>query len=130
MRHKHKAVEYGHNYGYSGCVAGVNCDPDSHGGVSYVERCSCGAERWVNSNRTVEHGDWYMPEKPIPAHKHELIRVGECWGYSGCVAGSECDPASHGGISFLQQCQRCGAQRWVNSNCNAAEYGEWFMPGE
>lgn len=52
-------------HAYDGCVAepgSDECNPPSHAGVRYRERCTCGAERDVNSNGRglgrEEYGRW------------------------------------------------------------------------
>ena len=50
---------------YSGCVATwrTSCDEGSHGNISYLEECECGAVRNVNANMGFEeHGEWYRPD--------------------------------------------------------------------
>ena len=57
--HKHRTAKRSNPYGYNCCVAGIDCVPGSHGGVTYLETCSCGAARRVNSNgRYVEREPW------------------------------------------------------------------------
>lgn len=37
-------------------------NPAAHGGVTFVDRCECGAQREVNSNNgRIENGAWYRP---------------------------------------------------------------------
>jgi hypothetical protein len=58
--HKHRAHTERGPYGFASCVAGAACNQRAHGGVMWVETCSCGAERRVNSTgpgRT-ERGPW------------------------------------------------------------------------
>lgn len=63
--HHHRARRDGKGPGgYTGCVAPYNCDPSSHGAVTYIERCACGATRAVNVNqRFVERGPWSDPQE-------------------------------------------------------------------
>jgi len=34
---------------FAGCIAGVNCNPASHGGVTHSHTCRCGAVKQVNT---------------------------------------------------------------------------------
>jgi len=45
--HKHRGTEKRNRgpYGFTACVAPRDCNPMAHGGVVWVEVCSCGAER-------------------------------------------------------------------------------------
>ena len=59
--HKHAPATTSELVGYISCVCPYgDCAPRSHGGVSYVETCSCGATRAVNSTGfgREEHSDW------------------------------------------------------------------------
>jgi hypothetical protein len=50
MAHQHKAIEDTRTTaGYVTCVAGTRCNPRSHGGVTHMDRCACGAMRKINS---------------------------------------------------------------------------------
>ena len=58
--HKHKEAS-SRTVGWTYCVNPRNCDGVSHGGVTHVEQCACGATRRVesNGNRTVA-GPWLV----------------------------------------------------------------------
>jgi hypothetical protein len=44
---------------FSGCVDPHDCTPAAHGGMTYRDVCSCGAERATNVNGThEEEGPW------------------------------------------------------------------------
>jgi hypothetical protein len=45
-----------------------------------------------------------------------------------CVAGENCDPASHGGYSVRYTCTKCGATRLVNINQTYIEKSPWERP--
>lgn len=48
---------------FQGCASSNRCRPESHGGVTFVDVCSCGAQRETNYNAGYsERGQWYMPE--------------------------------------------------------------------
>jgi len=56
--HTHKATKT-ETRGYSGGVSVRNENRAAHGGVCYVETCSCGAVRHVLVNgRHTEEGEW------------------------------------------------------------------------
>ena len=65
--HRHKKAGVTSDRGFGGCVVGLSgedCDQGSHGGITYREKCSCGAEREVNANGChVERGGWYIPKE-------------------------------------------------------------------
>jgi len=46
--HRHRAKTRD-MHGYNSCVSPVHCNPASHGGITYVERCSCGVIKLTNS---------------------------------------------------------------------------------
>jgi len=61
------------------------------------------------------------------AHRHKAIE-GErkTYGFDGCVAGSRCNPASHGGVRHVDKCT-CGAVRYTNSTgFGRDERGPWI----
>lgn len=66
-RHRHKVAHRSdddslHAYGFTGCVAPWNCEPSSHGCISYEEYCACGAARSVNQNQHwAERSAWKAP---------------------------------------------------------------------
>jgi len=45
--HRHKPIK-SETYGFTRCVS-RNCNSDSHGGITIVETCECGAKRRTNS---------------------------------------------------------------------------------
>lgn len=66
--HEHKVTKSRHVC-FIGCVNPRNCNEISHGGICIIESCSCGAERYVNSNQGVlEVGEWF---EPTPAYCDE-----------------------------------------------------------
>ena len=62
--HRHRAVEsQTETRPFTGCLAGIDCDPVSHGNVCYIEHCKCGAWRAINSNAGhQEKTSWEAPE--------------------------------------------------------------------
>lgn len=61
--HKHRKKTSGIQ-GFSACVNPYNCNPMSHGGVTIVEWCACGAMRKINSTggiKKTETGNWEVP---------------------------------------------------------------------
>lgn len=47
---------------FAGAVSPGDPNPAAHGGICYVERCDCGAERRTNINgRHFEFGPWVEP---------------------------------------------------------------------
>lgn len=63
-----------HTVGWTACVAKPSryCSGASHGGVTFVETCSCGATRRTESNgRHVERGAW---EEAAPVTRNWLVR--------------------------------------------------------
>lgn len=58
--HATHAVCYREESAFTRCVAsGDACNPAAHGGVAWLEHCSCGATREVNTNgRHEERGEW------------------------------------------------------------------------
>jgi hypothetical protein len=61
MGHTHRAVKNRREgpYGYDHCVRPGQCVPKSHGGVVWVDVCTCGAKRSTNSNgMKKEIGPW------------------------------------------------------------------------
>ncbi len=48
--HRHRPIkDVGGIFGFTACVSPGRCNPTSHGGVTILERCICGAERRTNS---------------------------------------------------------------------------------
>ena len=69
-RHRPKTSKM---FGWSGCVSGGGNCGTAHGGVTYRETCSCGAERLVESNgRHEANSGWYMPECPNCKLRHPV----------------------------------------------------------
>lgn len=62
--HKHKMVRSKQKEkGFSGCVAPYACNPSSHGNITIIDTCSCGATRRTNINQNhQERGAWVEPE--------------------------------------------------------------------
>ena len=57
-KHKHK-VEKESTQPFFGCVSVSKCDPRSHGGITEVQSCACGATRKINRNQFFkETGKW------------------------------------------------------------------------
>jgi hypothetical protein len=45
--------------------------------------------------------------------------------FVACVAtGNDCDPKSHGSITYREYCTKCKRVRRVNKNQSSKEYGE------
>ena len=63
-QHKHKAIpSQERTVGWTHCVAGGSCSGASHGGVTFVDYCACGAERKTECNgRHSARGAWIEPE--------------------------------------------------------------------
>lgn len=57
--------------------------------------------------------------------EHDSIREIEEWGYTHCVAPDDCNGASHGCVSVVYECTRCGARRSENVNWWHVETGPW-----
>ena len=60
--------------------------------------------------------------------RHTLKTSGEDRPYFGCVAEhpyTECCPQAHGGTSYTQTCDGCGAVRTVVSNQSWSEVSTW-----
>ena len=71
----------------------------------------------------------------MPKCKHIAIEMPDTIrGFTGSVATAgrtHDNPPAHGGIWMLQECQRCGWRRQVNSNgCHEEFSGWWDHPGE
>lgn len=59
------------------------------------------------------------------SHKHRNVpKLTRTYGFSGCVAPHNCNPASHGGVVDLEECS-CGATRSLNINGSHIERGSW-----
>lgn len=64
MAHKHEVRE-SRTHAWSACIAKPHqhCDGSAHGGVTFVEKCECGAVRKIESNgKHTLAGIWYFPE--------------------------------------------------------------------
>ncbi len=67
--------------------------------------------------------------------KDQIRRVdpdGPAYCYSACVdpydmTRSGCNPGSHGGVTYAEECSACGKQRAVNQ-AHAIERGPWQTP--
>lgn len=46
--------------------------------------------------------------------------------YSGPVSQRRMNPSAHGGITWTETCQGCGAERAINANGIHVETGEWI----
>ena len=60
--------------------------------------------------------------------KHSKTTVIETSGFTGSVARypyTDENPAAHGNITVIEECEQCGAQRAVNINQSFHEYGTW-----
>jgi hypothetical protein len=59
-RHTHRASKTeSETYGWSHCVVHGSCNGGSHGGVTFVDHCTCGAKRYTESNgRHIGRGPW------------------------------------------------------------------------
>ncbi len=44
--------------------------------------------------------------------------------FVGCVNTKNCDPRSHGAISYSEYCSRCGTVRRINKNHGFKEFEE------
>jgi hypothetical protein len=68
---------------------------------------------------------------PLGGYHEDSLSDHEMRGFSHCVAGENCVPASHGGTSHKEICE-CGATRVVNSTGgeHRTEYGPWVEPEE
>lgn len=66
-QHKHRAIPNKQRgpFGFQFCISPRRCNPASHGGVMFVDICSCGAERHRNStgNGHTEYGRWVEAAK-------------------------------------------------------------------
>ncbi len=62
--------------------------------------------------------------KRSSTHRHRPVRMTQERCFVGCVAGNDCNPASHGGVTYQETCS-CGAVRPVNSNQGHREVGAW-----
>ena len=58
--HKHKSDGVWRTRAFAGCVAlPGRCRSATHGNVTYVLHCTCGATKLMNQNAgTKEHGPW------------------------------------------------------------------------
>jgi hypothetical protein len=57
--HKHRAKKGARIECFSHCVNPENCNPGSHGNITKILVCSCGATQKVNINQGyVEIGPW------------------------------------------------------------------------
>lgn len=66
MAHKHKAVRET-TIGYRGPVGPHwRQNQQAHGGVCFVERCSCGAVRHTNSNGNATESSGWVVEEAAP----------------------------------------------------------------
>lgn len=62
-KHQHRIAWTSDALPYFGPVNNSRQNPAAHGGVRYVDRCRCGAERETLINgRHEEQGTWYTPE--------------------------------------------------------------------
>ena len=62
--------------------------------------------------------------------KHLKTTVIETFGFTGPVARypyTDENPAAHGNITVIEECEQCGAQRAVNINQNFYEYSTWCL---
>lgn len=73
--HRHRARQSEHRvYGWSRCVAETSCSGAAHGGVTYVDRCACGATRLTESNGRHEmRGPWHEALSPRPSRYAEIV---------------------------------------------------------
>lgn len=62
-RHRHRAIKAERrDKCFFGCANPECCKPETHGGITIIDTCRCGAKRHTNSNGGQrERGDWYMP---------------------------------------------------------------------
>ncbi len=61
-KHKHKPITE-KTVCFSGCCNSNKCDPRSHGCVTHIDVCACGAEKYTNVNQDCsETSGWYDPE--------------------------------------------------------------------
>lgn len=59
---------------------------------------------------------------------HERFTAGPALPFTASVAfgsGSNYNPAAHGGVSYVETCDACGARRSVNQNGRHSELGHW-----
>lgn len=54
-------------------------------------------------------------------------QIGQNHPFTGPVSTTHENPAAHGGVSYTVECVDCGAQRQVNQNRQAYEYGPWSL---
>lgn len=67
MAHRHRASDERGPWRYTRAVAEHpdHENPAAHGGVEYIDVCSCGAERRrLVNNGHVERGPWRVPSDP------------------------------------------------------------------
>ena len=63
--------------------------------------------------------------KTMNKHRHRVKTRHDARGFSHCVAPYDCNPSSHGGVCFLEECS-CGAYRYINSTgAGREETGPW-----
>lgn len=63
-------------------------------------------------------------------HRNDPKRERGPYGFLHCVNPSRCNPASHGGVYYVEVC-RCGASRSVNSTgFGRHEVGPWSTESE
>ena len=56
---------------------------------------------------------------------HTEVRSSRPYPFFGPIAGATQNRAAHGGCSYVETCQGCGARREVNANQNYCETGPW-----
>lgn len=64
----------------------------------------------------------------MPTCKHKNTTEGTVYCFSHSVAvhpHTDENRAAHGGVTYTETCDDCGAQRQVNSNCGFEEYSPW-----
>jgi hypothetical protein len=65
MDHEHECQRCSQDMCFRGPIRSAEYNPVAHGGVHWIEYCSCGAQREVNSNcGQLEIGEWYFPDEP------------------------------------------------------------------
>lgn len=61
-KHNHRSAET-RTVGWTHCVVGGSCSGASHGGVTFVDTCRCGAKRYTESNGSHRgRSEWAVPE--------------------------------------------------------------------
>lgn len=110
-RHTHRPVaRLARTVGWTGCVAtrDAYCNGASHGGVTHVDTCHCGATRMTESNgRHSERGAWREAEQPAAAPVRYIASGsvrGDC-GHQHTTVGAAYDCAQRDG----KACARLGS---------------------